>query len=121
MLHRPLRWIIPHSCATALQPSSPTPSHLVSAKALSNAVWRAILIRVVLVRTLALNVVLIVHPLSTPSSIVFGAFAIPHVLTLGLSELVDFRTSQAGKHLFRELMLNGLAYGKWVVSDLIPS
>jgi len=58
-----------------------------------------------------LSVVLVVHLLSILLGLVLGLLTVGKVHALGLSELVDFSTSEASKELLGELVINGLAYG----------
>lgn len=60
---------------------------------------RLVLTRVVLLGTVALNVVLIVHVLSVLLSVVVGLDLVGLVETLGLSELVDLGTGETGEDL----------------------
>ena len=43
--------------------------------------------------------------------LMLGLLTVGKVHALGLSELVDFSTSEASKELLGELVINGLAYG----------
>lgn len=65
--------------------------------------------RVVLLGTVALNVVLIVHVLSVLLSVVVGLDLVGLVETLGLSELVDLGTGETGEELLCGGVGDGLA------------
>lgn len=72
---------------------------------------RLVLARVVLLGTVALNVVLIVHVLGVLLSVVVGLDLVGLVETLGLSELVDFGTGETGEELLGGGVGDGLACG----------
>ena len=72
---------------------------------------RLVLTRVVLLGTVALNVVLIVHVLSVLLSVVVGLDLVGLVETLGLSELVDLGAGETGEELLGGGVGDGLACG----------
>lgn len=62
----------------------------------------SVLVGVVLVRTVAIDVVLVVHALCVALRLVLGLLAVEPVLALGLGELVDLGTGEAGEELLCE-------------------
>lgn len=85
-----------------------------------------VLVGIILVRTLAVHVVLVVHVLGLSLSLMLGLLAVKPVLALCLGlpsvnilylcgrdrthELVDFGTCEAGEKFFGELVGDGLAW-----------
>jgi hypothetical protein len=68
-----------------------------------------VLVGVVLVRTLVVDVVLIVHLLSVLLRLALGLLLVEPVLALGLGELVDLSSCEASQQLLCELVRYGLA------------
>jgi hypothetical protein len=83
-------------------------SHLPAAALL--ALVAAIALRVVLVRTLAPDVVLVVHVLCVALGVLAGLEAVNLIHALGLGQLVDLGADQAGDGLFGEGVADGLAW-----------
>jgi hypothetical protein len=71
-----------------------------------------VLVRVVLVRTLTIDVVLVVHVLSLLLGLSLGLLAVKEVLALGLRELVHFGARKASEKLLGELVGYRLAWKK---------
>lgn len=71
--------------------------------------WSPILVRVVLVGTLAIDVVFIIHLLRALLGMLVSLMTIPRIFTLGLGQLVNFPTHKASKKLFGECVGDGLA------------
>ena len=68
-----------------------------------------ILVRVIVVGTLAIDVVLVVHVLGILLGLAVGLLSVPLVHTLGLGELVDFTTDNASQEFLGESVGDGLA------------
>ena len=66
-------------------------------------------LRVVLISTLALDVVLVVQVLALLSGVVLCLLTVDEVHALGLSELVDLSTGEANEELLGELVRDGLS------------
>lgn len=69
----------------------------------------AVLVRVILVGTLAVDVVLVVHVLGILLGLAVGLFLVPFIHTLGLGELVDFTTHKSSQEFLGECVRDGLA------------
>lgn len=72
---------------------------------------RLVAVWVVLVGTVAVNVVVVVQVLSVLLGVVVGLDLVGLVETLGLGELVDFRTGETGEDLLGGGVGNVLACG----------
>jgi len=73
-------------------------------------VWSCTLVWIILASTLALNVMLIIQILSGFLGLMLGLFSVPSIFTLGLSQLVDFSSSDTDESFLRESMANSLAF-----------
>ena len=70
---------------------------------------RTVLVVIVLVYTVALNVVLILHVLRILFGPVAGTLVAMCVHSFGLSKLIDFTADEAGEELFGKCMVYDLA------------
>lgn len=71
-----------------------------------------VLIRVILIGTLAPLIVLLVQVLRVLLGLMLRLLLVEPVLTLGLSQLVDFGARKPCEQFLREGMGNGLAWAK---------
>ena len=71
---------------------------------------RTVLVGVVLIGTMILDIVLVVHLGGVLPGLVLGTLTVVGVHALGLGELVDFTTDEAGKKLLGKLVRDWLAW-----------
>jgi hypothetical protein len=74
------------------------------------ALRAVVLARVVVISTMALDIMLVVHLFSVRLCVALRFLLVEEVLALGLDELVDLSTGEASEELLGKLMRDRLAY-----------
>lgn len=78
-------------------------------KVLLQIAWRTVLVRVVLVGTLALDVMLVVQALGILLRLMLRLLTIKEVLSLRFGQLIDLGAREAGKELLCKLVRDRFA------------
>jgi hypothetical protein len=69
----------------------------------------SVLIRIILIRTLPINIMLIIHALGIMLRLLLRLLAVEPVLALGLGELVHLSASEPSQHLLSKLVRHRFA------------